>query len=38
MANTISFKIRYWKQDGPKDPGHFDEREMRDIPTDTSFL
>ena len=38
MAKNISFKIRYWKQNGPKDKGHFDEREMKDIPDDTSFL
>ena len=38
MAKNISFKIRYWKQNGPKDKGHFDEREMKNIPDDTSFL
>ena len=38
MAKNISFKLRYWKQNGPKDAGHFDEREMKDIPDDTSFL
>ena len=37
MAN-ISFTIKYWKQNGPKDKGHFDEREMKNIPDDTSFL
>lgn len=38
MAKTISFTLRYWKQNGPKDKGHFDERVMKDIPDDTSFL
>ena len=38
MAKNISFKLRYWKQNGPTDAGHFDEREMKDIPDDTSFL
>lgn len=38
MAKNISFKLRYWKQNGPKDAGHFEERQMNDIPDDTSFL
>ena len=38
MEKNISFKLRYWRQNGPKDKGHFDEREMKDIPGDTSFL
>lgn len=38
MANTISFTLKYWKQNGPKEQGHFETREMKDIPTDTSFL
>ena len=38
MAKNISFTIKYWKQNGPKDAGHFDTREMHDIPDDTSFL
>ena len=37
MAN-ISFTLKYWRQNGPQDKGHFDTREMKDIPTDTSFL
>ena len=37
MAN-ISFTIKYWKQNGPKDKGHFDTHEMKNIPDDTSFL
>ena len=38
MARNISFTIRYWKQNGPKDKGHFDTHEMKNIPDDTSFL
>ncbi|MCI5571597.1 MAG: succinate dehydrogenase/fumarate reductase iron-sulfur subunit, partial [Prevotella sp.] len=37
MAN-ISFTIKYWKQNGPKEKGHFEQREMKNIPDDTSFL
>ena len=38
MAKNISFTLKYWKQNGPHDKGHFDIREMKDIPDDTSFL
>ena len=38
MAKNISFTIKYWKQNGPKDAGHFESREMHNIPDDTSFL
>ena len=38
MAKNISFTIKYWKQNGPKDQGHFDTHEMKNIPEDTSFL
>lgn len=38
MEKNISFKIRFWRQNGPQDKGHFEEREMKDISTDTSFL
>ncbi|MFW5598896.1 MAG: succinate dehydrogenase/fumarate reductase iron-sulfur subunit, partial [Bacteroidales bacterium] len=38
MAKNISFTIKYWKQNGPKDAGHFEQREMHNIPDDTSFL
>ena len=38
MEKIISFTVKYWKQNGPKDKGHFEEREMKDIPGDTSFL
>lgn len=37
MAN-ISFTLKFWRQNGPKAEGHFDTREMKDIPDDTSFL
>ena len=38
MAKNISFTLKYWRQNGPQDEGHFDIREMKDIPDDTSFL
>lgn len=38
MAKNISFTIKYWKQNGPKDAGHFEQHEMKNIPDDTSFL
>lgn len=38
MAKNISFTVKYWKQNGPKDKGHFDTHQMKDIPDDTSFL
>lgn len=38
MAKNISFTVKYWKQNGPKDKGHFDTHELKNIPDDTSFL
>ena len=38
MDNAISFKLKVWRQAGPKEQGRFETYEMRDIPTDTSFL
>ena len=38
MAKNISFTIKYWKQNGPKEQGHFNTHEMKNIPEDTSFL
>ena len=38
MAKNISFTLKYWRQNGPREKGHFDVREMHDIPDDTSFL
>ena len=38
MAKNISFTIKFWRQNGPHDKGHFDTHEMHDIPDDTSFL
>ena len=32
MAKNISFTIKFWRQNGPKDQGHFDTHEMHDIP------
>ena len=32
MARNISFTIKYWKQNGPQDQGHFDTHEMKNIP------
>ncbi len=38
MERNISFKLRIWRQAGPKEKGHFENYELQDIPTDTSFL
>ena len=38
MAKNISFTIKFWRQNGPKEKGHFDTHEMKNIPDDTSFL
>ena len=38
METNISFTLKVWRQNGPKAKGHFDTFEMKDIPTDTSFL
>ncbi|MGN0215972.1 MAG: 2Fe-2S iron-sulfur cluster-binding protein, partial [Prevotella sp.] len=38
MDTNISFTLKFWRQNGPTDKGHFDTHEMRDIPGDTSFL
>ena len=38
MAKNISFTLHFWRQNGPKDEGHFDSHQMKDIPDDTSFL
>jgi succinate dehydrogenase / fumarate reductase iron-sulfur subunit len=38
MDKNISFTLRIWRQNGPKEKGHFDEFQMKDIPGDTSFL
>ena len=38
METNISFKLKIWRQAGPKEKGHFETYEMSDIPTDTSFL
>ena len=38
MEKNISFKLKIWRQTGPKEKGQFKVYEMKDIPTDTSFL
>ena len=38
MENSISFKLKVWRQESPKAQGQFVTYEMADIPTDTSFL
>lgn len=38
MAKNISVTVKFWKQNGPKDKGHFDTHELKNIPDDTSFL
>ena len=38
MEKNISFKSKIWRQRGPKEKGQFKVYEMKDIPTDTSFL
>lgn len=38
MDTNISFTLKVWRQNGPKEQGHFDTFQMKDIPTDTSFL
>ena len=38
MAKNISVTIKFWKQNGPKEKGHFDTHELKNIPDDTSFL
>lgn len=38
MDNNISFTLKVWRQRGPKEKGCFKAYQMKDIPTDTSFL
>ena len=38
MAKNLNVTIKFWKQNGPKDKGHFDTHELKNIPDDTSFL
>ena len=38
MAKNISVTIKFWKQNGPKEKGHFDTHELKNMPDDTSFL
>ena len=38
MDTNISFKLKVWRQANAHAEGRFETYEMRDIPTDTSFL
>ena len=38
MDKNISFTLKVWRQRGPKEKGGFVCYQMKDIPTDTSFL
>ena len=38
MENSISVKLKVWRQANPKAQGEFVTYELQDIPTDTSFL
>ena len=38
MDTNISFKLKIWRQAGPKVKGNFVIYDMKNIPTDTSFL
>ena len=38
MEKNISFTLKVWRQRGPKEKGCFKSYQMKDIPTDTSFL
>ena len=38
MAKNLTVTIKFWKQNGPKDKGHFDTHVLKNIPDDTSFL
>ena len=38
MDTSISFKLKVWRQANAHAEGRFETYEMRDIPTDTSFL
>ncbi|MBN2891537.1 MAG: succinate dehydrogenase/fumarate reductase iron-sulfur subunit [Bacteroidales bacterium] len=35
---NINIKLRVWRQNGPNDAGHFDNYEMKEVPTAASFL
>ena len=38
MDKNISFKLRYWRQNGPKDKGHFETYPLENISQGSSFL
>lgn len=35
---NINLKLRVWRQNGKNDSGHFDNYEMKEVPTSASFL
>jgi succinate dehydrogenase / fumarate reductase iron-sulfur subunit len=35
---TLNLKLKLWKQNGPKDKGHFLEHDAKNVSTDMSFL
>lgn len=37
-SNLMDIKLKIWRQDGPKDQGHFDELEAKGVSPDQSFL
>ena len=38
MAKNISFTIKYWKQNDQQNKSNYEEKQMHNIPDDTSFL
>lgn len=38
MDKNISFKLKVWRQAGPKEKGYFETHDIKDISGDTSFL
>lgn len=38
MSKKLTIHLKYWKQDGPDVAGHFEERTLKNVDTDMSFL
>lgn len=38
MSGTLNFTLKVWRQNGPKDNGHFEEYEAKGISEHMSFL
>ena len=38
MDKTINIKVRVWRQRGPKEKGHFEEYDLKNSSTNSSFL